>query len=286
MNTTSTMNSTFQSSATIKFLALISLWAAAFIPIYPQLIDTLLNRPNNSHGILVPFIAVFLIWHKRGELRKKTVITYIPGALIFIGAMLLYVIAYAGLVAVVCRTMIVFSLIGLILFVLGKEIFKEIWFPLFFALFMVPVPDSIYGQLALPLQLFATIISTDIIQMLGIVALREGNMVYFANTQLEVAEACSGLRSMMAFVMLSFLFTYLMSRKVRWKMCLMVLSSIPLALFANILRVTGTGILATFYGDKVARGFLHEFSGMVVFAFGFVLLLLEYRWLEKSRRKR
>jgi exosortase len=286
MNTTNTLNSTFQSSATIKFLALITLWAAAFIPIYPQLIDTLLNRPNNSHGILVPFIAVFLIWHKRGELRKKTVVTYIPGALIFIGAMLLYVIAYAGLVAVVCRTMIVFSLIGLVLFVLGKEIFKEIRFPLFFLLFMVPVPDSIYGQVALPLQTFATIISTDIIQMLGIVALREGNRVYFANTQLEVAEACSGLRSMMAFVMLSFLFTYFMSRKVRWKMCVMVLSAIPLALFANILRVTGTGILANFYGDKVARGFLHEFSGMVVFAFGFVLLLLEYQWLGKSRKKR
>jgi exosortase len=112
--------------------------------------------------------------------------------------------------------------------------------------------------------------------------LREGNMLYFAQTQLEVAEACSGLRSITAFVMLSCLFAYIMQPN--WlKRLGMVFSALPLALFANIVRVTGTGVLAHFIGGKAAEGFLHEFSGLAVFAFGFVLLFIVYRLLERSR---
>ena len=107
-------------------------------------------------------------------------------------------------------------------------------------------------------------------------------MLYFAQTHLEIAEACSGIRSIMSFGMLSFIFAYMMD-KIWWKRILLVLSTIPLALFANIVRATGTGILAHFYGSKVALGFLHEFSGLAVFAFGFVLLLLEYMVLNKVR---
>ena len=183
----------------------------------------------------------------------------------------LHVLSYAGATAVVSRSMIVFSLIGLVLFTLGKSIFSIIKFPLFYLIFMVPVPTSIYQLVAFPLQLFATKISTFIIHVLTIPAYRQGNMLYFAQTQLEVAEACSGIRSMMSFIMLGFLFAYMIDKN-WWKRIFLILSTIPLAFFANILRVTGTGILAHFCGDKVARGFLHEFSGLAVFAFGFITL--------------
>jgi exosortase len=146
---------------------------------------------------------------------------------------------------------------------------------------MIPVPDTLILMVSFPLQLFATKLSHFVIQAFSIPALREGNMLYFAQTQLEVAEACSGLRSMMAYIMLSFLFAYMMDRNWR-KRFILVLSAIPLALFANIVRVTGTGILAHCYGSQVARGFLHEFSGLAVFAFGFVLLFLEYSLLNRT----
>jgi exosortase len=178
--------------------------------------------------------------------------------------------------------MIVFSLIGLILFALGKGIFSIIKFPLFYLLFMVPVPVSIYTLTAFPLQLFATRVSAFIIQTLTIPVYREGNMLYFAQIQLEVAEACSGLRSMTAFIMLSFLFVYMMDKS-WWKRLFIILSAIPLAIFANLVRVTGTGILAHFYGGEVATSFLHDFSGLAVFAFGLILLFLEYLILNKLR---
>ena len=271
----------------LKVLALLILWATAFIPVYPGLFHAWINSPNNSHGILVPIISAFLIWKKRHELKEATLSTASLGAYILTGSMALYVLCYIGSVAVVCRAMIVFSLAGLVLFACGKEIFRLIKFPIFFLFFMIPIPDSVYGQVAFPLQLFATKVSTLLIRFLGISAYMEGNMVYFAQTQLEIAEACSGLRSMMAFVMLSFFFVYyMMDRERLWKRGVIVISAIPLALFANIVRITGTGILANFYGSKVARGFMHEFSGLAVFCFGFILLYFEYQILRKIQRKR
>ena len=268
----------------LKICLLLGLWAVAFIPVYPDLFHAWVHRPNNSHGILVPIISAFLIWRQREELRRTVISNSALGVFILVTSMALYILAYAGSVAVVSRSMIVFSLIGLLLFVFGREVINKVLFPLLFLLFMIPVPDSVYGLIALPLQLFATEVSTGLIQALGISAYREGNMVYFAQTQLEVAEACSGLRSMTAFVMLAFLFAYLMNRRRHWKKGLIVISAIPLAIIANIVRVTTTGILANFFGDKVARGFLHEFSGLAVFAFGFVFLFLEYFILTKSTK--
>jgi exosortase len=145
---------------------------------------------------------------------------------------------------------------------------------------MVPVPDSIYSLVAFPLQLFATRVAAFLIQFFAIPVYREGNMLYFVQTQLEVAEACSGLRSLVAFIMLSILFAHMMN-KVIWKQATIILSALPLAIIANIFRVTSTGILAHFYGDKVAQGFLHSFSGLSVFAFGFVILLIEFYLIEK-----
>jgi exosortase len=264
----------------LRLSVLLVLWLVAFIPVYPTMFQTWLNHSDNSHGILVPLVSGYFIWQKRKDLRFSELSNSNLGAVILAISMGVYLLSYAGAVAVVSRAMIVSSLIGLVLFTLGKAFFGLLAFPLLFLFFMVPVPDSILGLVAFPLQLFATKVSTFFLQILSIPAYREGNMLYFAQTQLEVAEACSGIRSIMSFGMLSFIFAYMMD-KIWWKRIVLVLSTIPLALFANIVRVTGTGILANFYGSRVALGFLHEFSGLVVFAFGFVLLLLEYTILNK-----
>lgn len=268
----------------IKFLILLSLWFVSFIPVYPSLAWTWLNHSDNSHGILVPLVSLFFIWQKKEGLKSATISNSNWGAVILLISMGLYLISYAGAVAVVSRAMIVSSLIGLVMFTLGKEFFSLLAFPLLYLFFMVPVPDTILGLVALPLQLFATKVSTFFIHIFSIPAYREGNMLYFAQTQLEVAEACSGIRSIMSFGMLSFIFAYMMD-KIWWKRIFLILSTIPLALFANIVRVTGTGILAHFYGSRVALGFLHEFSGLAVFAFGFVLLLLEFLLLNRASCK-
>ena len=266
----------------LQFPFLLILWAIVFYPLYPLLIRTWLDHLDNSHGILVPFIAAYFAWGKKDELRSLPTSTSWWGFAVLMLSLGFYLLSYAGGIAVAARLMIVTSLMGLVLFCYGREIFKALAFPLFFLFFMVPVPDTVLGIAALPLQLFATKVSTFLIQVVGIPVFREGNMVYFAQTQLEVAEACSGIRSIMSYTMLSVILAYMLKGSWR-KKAILVASAVPLALFANIVRVTGTGILAHFYGDRVARGFLHEFSGLAVFAFGFVLLFSEYLLLSRQK---
>jgi len=267
----------------IQVAGVFVLFAATFYPVYPEWFSTLWNQADNSHGLLVPFVSLGLIWIGRDRLRQDEVSTSGAGLVLMACSLGVYLLALVGGVAVMTRIMFVFSLAGMILFLFGWNVFRPLVFPLFFLLFMVPVPVSVIGLVTLPLQSFATRLSSEVIQYCSIPVLREGNMLYFVNSQLEVAEACSGIRSLVAMVMLGTLFGYL-SRQPLWIKGLLLLSTVPVAMFANILRISGTGVLAHFFGDQVARGFLHEFSGLAVFIFGFLLLGLEYLLLTKLFR--
>jgi len=269
----------------LKFSILLVCWAAAFLPVYPELFDTWLHNSNNSHGLLIPFISLFLIYQKKEKLKDTPLSSSKIGGIILIASMAIYIVSYVGALAVVSRIMIVSSLIGLVLYALGNKKFAQIRFPLLLLFLMVPVPDSIYSLVAFPLQLFATKVSTGLIQALGIPAYREGNIVYFLHMQLEVAQACSGLRSMMAFIVLGVIFAHMMTNANRIRRALLLMSTVPFALCVNIIRVTSTGILAHQYGDSVAKGFLHEFSGLFVFTLGFMLLAAEYLLLKKGSGK-
>ena len=267
-----------------KLLVLLACWAIAFLPIIPEMVTAWLNNNNNSHGLLVPLISLFLIYKRKDELRNIPRASLKIGGLILAVSLTIYIVAFLGAVAVVSRLMMVTSLIGLILYVFGDKVFRQIRFPVLLLFFMVPVPESIYSLAAFPLQLFATKVSTALVQAMGIPAYREGNIVYFLHAQLEVAEACSGLRSMMAFLTLSVLLAHALTNRGRIRAAILVLSTVPLAIGVNIIRVTGTGILAHIYGDKVAQGFLHEFSGLFVFILGFILLACEFFLLNKVNR--
>ncbi len=264
-----------EKSLAIRLFVLIALWAVSFIPVYPSLVDAWLNNGDNSHGILVPFISSYFIWQKRDRLKLSKISSSYWGILILATSMALYLLGFASRTDVISFAMIVSSLIGLLLFTLGKQVVMHLGFPLLFLFFMVPIPGTILGILSFPLQLLATKISFLFIQTISIPVYQEGNMLYFSQTTLQVAEACSGIRSIVSFGVLSVIFAHVMDKGC-WRRIVLLVSAIPLALFTNIIRVTGTGILAHYYGSGVADSFLHEFSGLLVFAFGFALLLLEF----------
>lgn len=270
-----------------RTLILLLLWLGLFLPVYPALFRDYFSDPDTSHGLLVPLIALYLVWLQRQRLRTLVPRPSTPGFWLLVASLLGYLLGLAGGILVLQRSMMVLSFIGLVLYLLGPEVFRLLAFPLFFLFFLVPLPVSIVSLVAFPLQLLATKVAEQVIQLVGIPVYREGNMLYFLHTQLEVAEACSGIRSLMAMTMLGTLFVYFSDRG-WWRRGILLLSAIPIAVFANILRVSGTGIMAHYFGGEVARGFLHEFSGMVVFALGFLLLYLEARllkWVFPGRRR-
>ena len=287
------MNRKIQSSAfdimllrTLFFsLLLFLIFFGVYWPIFPGLYHLWLEDNNNSHGLLVPFVSLFLMWKKRKELKWDETKSSNIGLLILIVSLVFYIIGYAGGVEILPRLTIVTTLIGLIIFNLGLRIFSVLAFPVFFMFFMVPLPISLVGIVAFPLQLIVTKISAFLISSLSIPVMREGNILYFTNTSLEVAEACSGIRSLVAYIMLGVFFAYLMNGSSIKRRSILVLVAIPLAVLANLVRVTATGILAHFFGGSVARGFLHEVSGMTTFAFGFIILCLLYNLLEWSHKK-
>lgn len=274
----------FLNTIAVKTGILIILWLILFSPVALSLWGNWMNHSDNSHGLLVPLISLYFAWGKREQLQDVVLSSSSWGAVLLVISLILYIISFAGDIAFFSRLLMIFALIALLLFNFGKSLVRVMIFPLLFLFFMIPVPISLIERVSIPLQLFASTVSAQLIKLFSIPVYQEGNMLYFVQTQLEVAQACSGIRSIMALTMLSVIFVYLSKKGVANKMILLI-SAIPIALLANIIRVTGTGILAHFYGSVVARGFLHEFSGLVVFVFGFLVLSLEFSLLNKIGTK-
>ena len=170
------------------------------------------------------------------------------------------------------RTSLIVVLAGLVLLVLGREFLRVLMFPIVFLLFMVPLPAIVVNAVSFPLQLFAAKTATFCLFNFGIPVLREGNVIVLSGMTLEVAEACSGIRSLQALLALGTVYAYF-SQRVMWKQWALVLLSIPIAIVANAFRVSGTGVLAHYFGIEAAEGFYHTFSGWLIFVIAFVMLL-------------
>jgi exosortase len=264
---------------TMKLFTLLAFTAILFYPLYPNLYNSWMLYSDNSHGLLVPFISAFFIWRLIPQLKTTPQNTDVRGLIILIASLILYLMSYAGSVTVVANCTIITSLLGIVLYNYGIEIFKLLAYPLLFLIFMIPVPVSVLALVTLPLQRLATSVSAVLISLISIPVYQEGNMLFFAQTQLEVAEACSGIHSLIAMLMLGTVIVYINPMTNKAKLFLLS-ATVPIAIFANIFRVTGTGILAHFYGKDIASGFLHEFSGIVIFIFGLVILMFTYKVIQ------
>jgi len=235
------------------------------------LVSDWIRLPDFSHGFLIPIVSLYFVYERRKQLTALLPSGQWTGlGLIIFGILLLFL----GNLATEYFTMR-FSLLvvigGIVLFLLGKEFYKSLLFPLIFLIFMIPIPSILMDRITFPMQLFASKVAASALDLVGIPVLREGNVMLLANTSLEVAEACSGIRSLISLLALSVVFAYL-SQKATWKRMVLILSTFPIAILANAARVSGTGILAHYYGDKVAQGFFHGFSGWILFVVAFVCL--------------
>ena len=258
-----------------KFLAVFSLVAACigllYFPVLRSLVDDWINMPDFSHGFLIPAVSLYLVWERRNDLERLVPSGNWAGlALVVLGVVMLLL----GTLATEFFTMR-FSLIvvigGAILLLLGWGYLKVLMLPLAYLIFMIPIPSIFMQKITFPMQLFASKVAAGFMYMIGIPVLREGNIIVLANTTLEVAEACSGIRSLISLLALSVFYAYI-SQKQTWKRLVLVLSTFPIAIIANAARVSGTGVLAHFYGDGVAQGFFHGFSGWILFIVAFICL--------------
>jgi exosortase len=230
-----------------------------------------------SHGFLVAPLAIYFAWERLPQLKRAPVDPTWWGLVpLTLGALSLMV-GRLGVELMSMRVAFVLTLIGIVLMTLGRSMGRILAFPLLFLFLMVPLPQSLVNVVAFPLQLIAADIAVDSLYWLGIPALREGNIIHLAHTQLFVAEACSGLRSLMALGTLGVVFAYFFRKNIIER-AVLVLSTLPIAILVNAFRVALTGLLAHWYGSEAAKGAIHQVEGFFTFGLAFSLLLFE-AWL-------
>jgi len=278
VDNTNTLRNHFSLENRYKIGVLSILIVLLFAPVILKLINVWMNQEDYSHGFFVIPIAIFIVWAKRDKLLDLSIKPLWIGFPIVVGGVFAYLVSFLVRFHTLTYLSMVAILFGLALFFGGWQLTKTLLLPIFFLLFMFPIPTAYYILITNPLKMMITEISTHMIYLMGIPVYREGNLLFVATTSLEVAEACSGIRSLYSYLMLGFLFAF-MSRK-RLTKVILVASTFPLAILVNILRVSGTGILANYFGPEVAQGFFHEFAGFALFIFGFVALFLEYYFLD------
>jgi exosortase len=259
-----------------------------YFPILRIMVEHWAAVEDYQHGFLIAPLALYFAYERRWDLEEARIEgSWLGLAPLAIGVLSL-AIGRLGTELMTMRAAFIFTLIGVVLLVLGREVFKILAFPLFFLFLMVPLPQSLVNTIAFPLQLIAAKVAVLSLQQIGIPALVEGNIIHLAHTQLFVHEACSGLRSLMALITLGVVFAYFFKRGVLWLQILLVASTIPIAIAVNSFRVALTGYLAHHFGEEAAGGVIHDFQGVITFGMAFFLLLGEGRlieiWLRRSGR--
>jgi exosortase len=232
--------------------------------------------PDYSHGFLVPLFAAFLIWDKRKVLQSTPIRQSWFGVPLVIFSLAVLILGIYGVELFTSRMSFIFLMTGLIWTFFGWAMVRALQFPLLVLVLAIPFPAILFNQITFPLQLLASRIASDILPLLGVPTLHEGNVIELPVMKLEVAEACSGIRSLMSLFTLSVFYGYFLERTTRRRV-LLSLASIPIAVTANVARIVGTGLCVQYWDPEKALGFFHEFSGWVMFVISLACLYLVHR---------
>jgi exosortase len=241
-------------------------------PVMTKLVGAWTTDDNYSHGFFIVPLAAYFAWERRRRFLAAPSRPSTLGLFVVIGSICLLAAGVVGAEMFITRISILGTLVGIVLFLFGWKRLRVLVFPLAFLLLMIPLPAILFNQIAFPLQLWASQVGELAITAANVPVLREGNLLVLPNTTLEVAEACSGIRSLVSLLTLGIVFGYFADTR-PWVRTLIALSTIPVAILSNGMRVAGTGIAAQRFGTAAAEGFFHEFSGWLLFVVAFLMML-------------
>jgi len=261
----------------VWFTILLSLLVLLYASVLKLLVAQWWTDPNYGHGFFVPLFSGYILWHQRERWTKSEIEPSNFGLLVMLGAVALLFIGSLGAELFTSRFSLLVLIAGIILFLAGWKMLRAVVFPLAFLIFMIPIPVIIYNQITFPLQLIASRLATVWLELVGVPVLRDGNVLVLSNFSLEVAEACSGIRSLMSLIALAVAYGHLAEPR-RWVRYALVVLMVPSAIVTNAMRIMGAGVLAHKFGPQAAEGFLHQFSGWVVFLATLVLIFLSH-WI-------
>lgn len=260
----------------VPAVGMVALVAFLYHGILEYLVRNWWNDPNFSHGFFVPAFSFFVLWQKREQLSKMEAKPSWWGMFFIAGALLMLIVGVLGAELFLSRSSFVVLLGGLVLHFFGWRVFQAVLFPWAVLFLMIPIPAIVFNQITFPLQLLASKLATGLLSLFGVPVLREGNVIQLPIMSLEVAEACSGIRSLVSLTTLAVIYGYFIEDRTLRRV-LMAIFAVPIAVAANAMRVMGTGLVAQYWDPAKAEGFFHEFSGWIIFILSLGMLLLVHR---------
>jgi exosortase D (VPLPA-CTERM-specific) len=237
-------------------------------------------KEDYSYCWLIPFVVLYLIWEKRAELASAPSVPSWWGLIPFGLGILFFWLGELGGEFFTMYLSFWLVVVGIYWLHFGWAKTKAIWFALVMMLAMFPFPNFVNVRISVALKLLSSQLGVWMLRLYGMSAYREGNVIDLGFTQLQVADACSGLRYLIALMILSLILAYWFKAPL-WKKAALFLSSIPITIVANSFRIASTGVLYNLWGPAVAEGFFHGFSGWLIFMFPLLVLLLEM-WILKK----
>lgn len=244
-----------------------------------KLVNDWYELPDFSHGFLIPFFVGYLLWEKRAVLRSTPLQPTWAGLPLVLFGLLVLVTGVFGADLFLSRTSFVLLVAGLLWTLAGKAVLRECAFSLFVLLLAIPLPAVLFNKITFPLQLLASQFASSLLPLAGVPVLRDGNVIQLPAMQLEVAEACSGIRSLLSLFTLSVIYGYFIERT--WtRRVILAVASLPIAVAANVARIFGTGLCVQYWNPDKAQGFFHEFSGWLMFLVSLGLLYLVHKSID------
>jgi exosortase len=256
-----------------------ALTAAVYYRVLGKLVTDWYRIPDFSHGFLVPIFAVYLVWEKRKTLVETRIAPTWNGIAVVALGLAVLLLGVFGAELFLARVSLIIVLAGLVLSFGGWELLRELRFPVLVLVLAIPIPAIIFNQITLPLQILASKMASALLPLFGVPVLREGNVIELPAMKLEVAEACSGIRSLMSLFTLAVFYGYFLEKSF-WRRAVLALASLPIAIAANAVRILGTGLCVQYWDPEKAMGFFHEFSGWVMFLISLGCLFIVHRIMQ------
>jgi exosortase len=252
---------------TVLILLILWLYASTLL----HLVTQWWRDPNFSHGFFVPLFSVFLLWQEQDRLARIVPRPSWSGLAIVAAALCILLIGQMGAELFLARMSLLILVAGLIMLFAGWPFLRAVAFPLAFLLLMIPIPSILFNHITFPLQIQASKVSAFVLSICRVPTLLQGNVIELPSKQLEVAEACSGIRSLMSLITLSIIYGYLMEKRL-WVRWVLAIASAPIAIAANSVRIIGTGLIVYYWNADKAEGFFHASWGWITFVVSLIML--------------
>ena len=263
----------------LPYVVLGLLLVAVYFRIAGKLVFDWYDIPDYSHGFLVPLFSVYIMWDNRNVIENTPIRQSWSGLPLVILGLCIVILGVYGADLFLSRTSFLILLAGLIWTLLGRAMLRALMFPLLTLMLAIPFPEIVFNKITFPLQLLASQVASNILPLFHVPVLQQGNVIELPVMKLEVAEACSGIRSLMSLFTLAIFYGYFLERGI-WRRVILALASVPIAVAANAARIVGTGLCVQYWDPDKALGFFHEFSGWVMFVISLMLLYLVHRVMQ------